>query len=418
MNKLRTILPFLVLLIAILTLNARTVAAAPGPNPQTTDAFWQASYWNNLSLSGEPVLQRADASLNFDWGPGSPHDSVSADHFSARWTRYIEVTYPGNVYRFTATSDDGIRVWVDDNLLIDEWNDHPARTYEAQVSLTPGHHLVTVEYYERTGQAVAKLDWRPATTTSVWQGEYFNNRWLSGTPVLLTGEEALNFDWGYGGPGGNVPTNEFSARWTRSLLVDEVSTGPYRFVVTADDGVRLWLNGRLLISEWSDHPAQTFTADARLEPGHHELKVEYYENRGLATIKVRWEPMLRNDRWQAEYFDNRYLHGTPALTRADASIDFDWGFGSPAANIPVNEFSARWTRTVDFQPGVYRFTMTGDDGVRLWINDSLFMEAWYEQSERSYVDTIYLNGPTSLKMEYFELYGLAVAGLQWERVDG
>jgi hypothetical protein len=46
------------------------------------------------------------------------------------------------------------------------------------------------------------------------------------------------------------------------------------------------------------------------------------------------------------------------------------------------------------------------------------MDAWYEQAERSYVDTIYLSGPTSLRMEYFEMAGLAVAGLQWERIGG
>ena len=133
--------------------------------------------------------------------------------------------------------------------------------------------------------------------------------------------------------------------------------------------------------------------------------------------QVRWEPVLRDDRWQAEYFNNITLQGTPALSRADAAIDFNWQFGSPAANIAANEFSARWTRTVNFAPGTYRFTMTGDDGVRLWINENLFMEAWYEQSQRSYTDTIYLSGPTSLRMEYFELRGLAVAGLRWESLS-
>lgn len=403
------------LLLAFAALAGAAPLAAQGPVPQTSDAFWHGQYWNNTTLSGAPALERADNNLDFNWRRGAPDSTIGADNFSARWTRYIEVPAPGAVYRFTATADDGVRVWVGDRLLIDQWQEQSVRTFEAQLNLTPGHHLVTVEYYELRGEAVAALSYGPQSYTGIWQGEFFSNRWFSGTPSLTTGDPAIDFDWGYGGPG-NLPANEFSARWTRTLAIDEVSTGPYRFVVTADDGVRLWLNGQLLISEWSDHPAQTFTADARLEPGLHELKVEYYENQGLATIRVRWEPMLQNDRWQAEYYDNRFLQGTPRLTRADAAIDFGWGLGSPATAFPPNDFSARWTRTVDFEPGVYRFTMTGDDGVRLFINDQLFMDAWYEQAERTYTDTIYLSGPTSLRMEYFEQRGLAVARLNWQRV--
>jgi hypothetical protein len=53
------------------------------------------------------VVQGADAHLDWDWGSGSPHASVNSDHLSGRWTRYIDMT--AGTYRFTATSDDGIR---------------------------------------------------------------------------------------------------------------------------------------------------------------------------------------------------------------------------------------------------------------------------------------------------------------------
>ena len=86
---------------------AQDIAYAQGPVVQHTDPFWRASYWNNMALSGNPVVQGAEAHLNWDWGSGSPHANVNADRFSARWTRYIDVT--AGTYRFTATSDDGIR---------------------------------------------------------------------------------------------------------------------------------------------------------------------------------------------------------------------------------------------------------------------------------------------------------------------
>ena len=73
-------------------------ALAQGPQPQSSDQFWIGSYWNNMSLSGNPILQRNDSSINFDWGLGSPDPVVNADQFSARWTRVIETS--SGWYRF------------------------------------------------------------------------------------------------------------------------------------------------------------------------------------------------------------------------------------------------------------------------------------------------------------------------------
>ena len=67
-------------------------ALAQGPiKPGHSDPEWQASYWNNMTLSGPPALQRGEANLDHDWGSGSPHANVPADRFSARWKRYIDV---------------------------------------------------------------------------------------------------------------------------------------------------------------------------------------------------------------------------------------------------------------------------------------------------------------------------------------
>ena len=82
---------------------------------------------------------------------------------------------PGE-YTFIATSDDGMRVRVDGELVIDAWWDHSATRFSGTKSLTAGHHLVEVEYYEKSGLAVASLSWQagPPPITD-WKGEYFNN---------------------------------------------------------------------------------------------------------------------------------------------------------------------------------------------------------------------------------------------------
>lgn len=122
----------------------------------TATGEWWGQYFDNPDLSGSPVLERTDAAINFDWGWGSPSSLVPVDDFSVRWTSTQHISTAGN-YLVTATADDGIRVWVDGHLVIDEWQDQPATTYYSTVYMNPGDHSVVVEYYERADRAVARV---------------------------------------------------------------------------------------------------------------------------------------------------------------------------------------------------------------------------------------------------------------------
>jgi lysozyme len=129
---------------------------------------WTGRYWNNTSLSGNPVLTRDDGagSLNFDWGTGSPGAGcgVPVDNFSARWTRSVSLA--AGTYRFSATADDGVRLWVDGVLRIDRWIDQGPTTYTADVTLGAGSHNLQMDYYEHGGGAVARLSWSAIASTS------------------------------------------------------------------------------------------------------------------------------------------------------------------------------------------------------------------------------------------------------------
>jgi hypothetical protein len=273
-----------IVLVTVLVMADVALAQEP-PSPKHSDPTWQASYWNNTSLSGAPALQRSETNLDHDWERGSPHPNVVSDGFSARWTRYLDT--PAGDYRFTATSDDGIRVYVDNDLIIDEWNDHAAKTVSAEKRLGAGHHWVVVEFYENGGHAVAKLSWEPASApVRNWRGEYFDNATLSGQPALVRDDEWIDFDWIYGSPVPDVIGGDtFSVRWTQTL---DLPAGNYRFVTTVDDGVRLWVNGHLLIESWRDQPAQTYVGDIYLAGGPIPVKMEYYENGGRAVARLRW----------------------------------------------------------------------------------------------------------------------------------
>ncbi len=131
----------------------------------------KAEYYNWTSATIPPprseafktrVLVRIDPAINFNWGdPGSPDPVVNVDLFSARWVGVVEVQY-SEPYIFTTNSDDGIRMWLDDVLIIDSWIDQsPTMHSSSAINLVAGQrYAVRVEYYENAGGAVAQLYWQ------------------------------------------------------------------------------------------------------------------------------------------------------------------------------------------------------------------------------------------------------------------
>jgi hypothetical protein len=119
-----------------------------------------AGYFNSMNLTGTPHA-RADAVINFNWGHGSPMSGVNADGFSVRWTGYVTAPATGT-YTFYARTDDGERLWVDSQLILNHWTDHGAVTdTSTPVGLTAGQRYpVEMEYYEDTYSASAQLLWQ------------------------------------------------------------------------------------------------------------------------------------------------------------------------------------------------------------------------------------------------------------------
>lgn len=109
------------------------------------------------------AFTRVDATVNFDWGSGSPDPSMGADTFSIRWTGEVQPRY-SETYTFYTTSDDGVRLWVNDVLLIDNWTDHPPTENSGTIALNAEQrYSVRLDYYENGGGAVAQLRWSSAS---------------------------------------------------------------------------------------------------------------------------------------------------------------------------------------------------------------------------------------------------------------
>ena len=267
-----------------------TPPATATPYSETTatalplEEGWHGEYYNNLFLTGNPTQERYEASLDFNWGYKSPSPLVPVDQFSARWTR--ELYLEAGTYQFYAHGDDGVRVWVDNLLLINEWHEAPGQTYQAPVTLRSGKHSIKVEYYEDEGTAEIQFWWEGPGSYADWRGEYWANQLLSGDSTLVRNDEVIDFNWGRDAPDEKLPKDLFSARWTRLLAFEE---GTYHFYATVDDGMRLYIDNELVIYEWHDGNTRQAEATYWLAGGMHSLRVEYYENKGGALIHFWWE---------------------------------------------------------------------------------------------------------------------------------
>jgi hypothetical protein len=119
-----------------------------------------AAYFNNINLTGAPVVNRVDQQVDFIWNAGSPATGINADNFSIRWTGQVEAPVAGN-FVFSTVSDDGVRLWINGVQVINNWTDHaPTVNNTTAIPLTAGaRYDIRMEFYEHTLGAVARLLW-------------------------------------------------------------------------------------------------------------------------------------------------------------------------------------------------------------------------------------------------------------------
>ncbi|HET9446412.1 MAG TPA: PA14 domain-containing protein, partial [Steroidobacteraceae bacterium] len=141
-------------------------APVPPPPPPATGSGLIGRYFNNKTLSGTPALTRTEV-VNFDWGSNSPGAGVSRDNFSVSWTGQVMTTVAGG-YRFRTVTDDGVRLWVNGVQVINNWTLHAATTKTSNtINLAANtRYTIRMEYFEQTGNAVAKLQWRVPNNSS------------------------------------------------------------------------------------------------------------------------------------------------------------------------------------------------------------------------------------------------------------
>jgi hypothetical protein len=304
----------IVFVVPILALVAVVGGAVLSSRRVLADEGWYVEFFDNQTLSGSPVRTQVHPWIGSDWGTGAPVPGMSADHFSARWTRSLELEDDG-AYQFCAMADDGARIWIDNVLVLDEWHGNNGIAYcSSQRALHKGEHQVQVDYYEDGGEALIYVWWEevepisryipvvvPAPTQVIlpsiavdapapfdgWYGEYFGNRSFAGKPDMVRLDPAIGFEWGVGSPTSEQDYYElFSVRWRRAVQFER---GTYRFCAMADDAVRIWVDDVLVVNEWHANHGTVFCGTQRVTEGVHKVHVEYCDDWGEAFIYVWWE---------------------------------------------------------------------------------------------------------------------------------
>jgi len=115
-------------------------------------------YFAGITLAG-PAHTRLDGGVNFNWGNGFGDPNVGADLFSVRWTGRVIPQF-SETYRFYANTDDGVRLWVNNIRLVDNWTDHGPVEASGTITLTAGvRYDLRLEYYDKAGSALVQLLW-------------------------------------------------------------------------------------------------------------------------------------------------------------------------------------------------------------------------------------------------------------------
>ncbi|HHV56056.1 MAG TPA: hypothetical protein GXX55_11530 [Firmicutes bacterium] len=213
------------------------------------------------------------------------------------------------------------------------------------------------------------------------KAEYFPNRRLQGRPALTRIDREVNFDWGAGGPGQGIGSDNFSVRWTGKVIAPV--TGEYEFGTTSDDGARLWVDGKLVINNWSDHAATTSVAKIQLEGGKsYTIRLEYYENQGDAVIQLGWKTPLAQDE-----MDPDIVEAVELAKQADVAIIFASDWRSEGADRETNELPGRQNELIRAVAAANPNTVVvlntgGPVFIESWVDHvPALLEVWYGGQE-------------------------------------
>lgn len=335
------------------------------------------TYFNNSDLT-VPVATQSDPQINFDWGKGSPASGVDPSTFSVRWTGKIKPTY-SETYTFTTTADDGVRLWVNGQLLIDRWSDRPRLVGDANADgVVDFTDYQIFQRQDRTTNPQTDFNNDGVVNLADVQLLLANmGKTLSASSPVNSGTIALAAGQSY-----DIQLEYYQNADAANVKLEWQSASQVRQVVPAA------------------------APDTVPDPGGGGGTVVVGNGNGLLGT----------------YFDNINFTGT-AVSRIDPTVQFRWDGFRPTSRIDTTTFSVRWEGQIQAPvTGDYTFYMKSDDGFRLWVGDlsgQPVMDQFVDQTESeepiaSY-DTVHMVAGQryNIRLEYYQNQGAAMVELGW-----
>lgn len=271
---------------------------------------WIAYYYNNQDVSGAPIDaeyiigDKQNIILHKDYGDFSPTNKINKEKFSARFVTTADLV--DGIYKVNANADDGTRLFVDGQLVLDGWENKSMQNISAyfKVGKSTGNkfyesgyekstHLIEFQYRESTGKANIKANLEFISSipndTSKTIEMFYDNTDLSGAPKVVR-ESANNstmlydYNWGTNAPIQPLKSDNFSASFTRNYYVLE--DGQYEISIQADDGVRLFIDNQKVIDSWIGSAGGMRSVKVSLTKGNHLFCINYLELTGNSYIKA------------------------------------------------------------------------------------------------------------------------------------
>ena len=119
-----------------------------------------AEYFSNKAFRGEPTLKRIDPIIDFNWNKVSPGVGLKTEYYSGRWTGFL-IAPDSGTYEFSTNSDDGSRVFLDGNLVVNNWGDHGMQQKSGKITLEKSRrYVIRIEFYQGYGDSGMQFSWQ------------------------------------------------------------------------------------------------------------------------------------------------------------------------------------------------------------------------------------------------------------------
>jgi hypothetical protein len=411
--------------------NPVVVTPPVGTGPTTcpaaaTNAFTGCYYLTTSNFFADLLWVETDPSIDFNFTGTSPNAAVPTGMYSTSTHWAGNFTFAAGTYVFTLTTSDGSRLWIDPttpitllppNPIIDHWYDQNVNTYTAQVTLTAGTHLVRMDYFKDVaGPSVAQLSWTqvsggsaPPSSVDPTITSPTQNQTVTGTITVTatasggTGIAGVQFAV----DGNNIGTPVTAPPYSVTLNTTKLSNGAHILTAIAQD-----TSG----STDSSTPVTVNVSNPVVTPP-------------AGTAPTTCPAAGTNAFTGCYYLTTSTFFADLLWVETDPSIDFNFTGTSPNTAVPTGMYSTstHWAGNFTFAAGTYVFTLTTNDGSRLWIDPTTpitllppnpIIDHWYDQNTNTYTAQVTLTAGTHLvRMDYFkDVMGSAVAQLSWTQV--